>query len=54
MRVKIYDLCKPKGEDSAKFFQVLPTISVVKQFDTWHIYFALFNICLVIHFDNGQ
>lgn len=49
MKVEIKDLCSPKEETGAKFFQILPTISVVKQYDFYHIYFAWFNFCLVIH-----
>jgi hypothetical protein len=50
MKLEIRDLCKPKDKNDARFFQVLLTVSIVRQNGLWHVYLALFNICVVIRF----
>lgn len=49
MKVEVRDLCKPKDIDGTKYFQLLPTISVLNSNGTYHVYFAWFNICVHIH-----
>jgi hypothetical protein len=48
MKVEIRDMCKPSDEQLPLYFQILPSISVVKQYDKFHLYLSWFNILIHI------
>ena len=52
MKIEIKDLMSPKDGIGTRFFQVLPTISIVYRLGKYNVYLAWLNICINIDLSN--